>query len=326
MNKRWIVTIVIVVVAVVLAIVLDTMLANHRPVIIGLGADPENTIPMGSCQIVCTTSDADDDELSYNWSASGGEIDGEGTTVTWTAPESGGSYNITVTVTDGRGGEDTGSVLITVRSNDAPIITSLIADAEWTLPLNSIQVTCTASDPDEDVLSYEWTTDGGDISGTGVNATWTAPQEVGTYNITVVVKDGYGGEDIGRLPLSVNLGAPPTVEELCIAPESHRYLRNSHTAGYDYDVWKDKDYEIECVTSDTGELIYNWSCTDGEISGEGSIITWTSPNKQSTSTVSIDITITVIVSDNIGNSVGKYLALHIPTCTCGSWILESGCK
>jgi len=320
-KKRVLVIVVIVVAAVLLAILLDNMLANHRPAITSLEAEPERVIPSRSCQIICTASDHDGDELSYNWTASEGGIKGEGATVTWTAPNSAGSYNVTVTVTDGRGGEVTNQITITVRTNKPPTITSLVADADWTTPSDSLQVTCTASDPDGDELSYEWTATGGDISGTGAVVNWTAPEDVGIYDITVVVTDGYGGENMGKLPISVNLGAPPAIEKLCVTPKEQKYLRES-TAGGDYDVWKAIEYDIECVVSDTGiELFYDWSCTDGEIAGEGSTITWTAPNKKS-----VEATVTVIVTDAAGNSVGKDIVFTVPSCTCGSWRLELGCK
>jgi hypothetical protein len=323
-RKRYIVIAAIVVAVVLLAILFDTLLANHLPAITGLEAEPEGVPSLGSCQIVCNASDSDGDELSYNWSATGGEIDGEGATVTWTAPLFAGSYNITVTVTDRRGGQVASQVTITVRANIPPTITSLVADADWTTPSGTLQVTCTASDLDDDELNYEWTTDGGDISGTGPQVTWIAPEEVGAYNVTVVVKDGYGGEDIGKLPLSVNLGTPPAIEKLCVTPEGHKYLRNSSTPGCDYDVWKTKEYDIECVASGTGELVYEWSCDDGvisEISEDGYMITWIAPNK-----TLVEATVTALVSDMDGNSVARSIVFHVPSCTCGSWGLELGCK
>jgi len=313
-KKRWLVIIVIVAAAIVLAILLDTMLANHRPAITSLEAEPGGVIPSGSCQIACNASDRDGDELSYNWSAGGGEINGEGATVTWTAPDAEGSYNVTVTVSDSRGGEDTDYVIITVRANRSPTITNLVADADWTLSLGSLNVTCTASDPDGDELSYEWTTTGGSISGTGPEVIWTALEEVGIYHITVVVKDGYGGEDIRVKTLTVALGTPPTIEDLIVTAKGHKYLRESSTAGCDYDVWKTKEYDIECIASGTGELVYDWLCDGGEISGEGSTITWTAPNK-----TLVEATVTVIVSDVDGNSVAKSIVFHVPSCTCGSW-------
>jgi predicted secreted protein len=319
-KKRYLVIIVIVAAAIVLAILLNTMLANHRPAITGLEAEPASVIPSGSCQIACNASDRDGDELSYNWSANGGKINGEGATITWTAPHSAGSYNVTVTVTDGRGGEVTNQVTITVRANKSPQIISLIADADWTTPSGNLQVTCNASDPDGDELSYEWTATAGDISGTGAVVTWAAPQEVGTYYVTVVVKDDYGGEATRIKPLSVATGTPPAIEKLCVTPEGH-YLRKSSEAGGDYDVWKNNDYDIECIASGTGELVYEWSCDGGEIIGEGSMITWTAPNK-----ISVEATVTVIVSDVDGNSVAKSIVFTVPSCTCGSWGLELGCK
>ena len=311
-KKRWLVIIVIVVVVVALAILFDSMLANHQPAITSLKAEPERVILSGSCQIVCTASDADGDELSYNWSASGGEINGEGATVTWTAPNSVGSYNVTVTVTDVHGGKVTSQITIIVRTNLPPTITSLTADADWTTPSGSIQVTCDASDLDGDELSYEWTASGGDISGTGAVVNWTAPEEVGTYNITVVVKDGYGGEATRVKTLSVTTGTPPTIEDLIVTAE-HKYLKENFTVDYDYKVGKTKEYDIECIASNTsGELVYEWSCDGGEIAGiseDSSMITWTAPNE------SAYFTVTVIVSDVADNRVPKIVVLRVVPCS-----------
>ena len=306
-KKRYLVITVVVVVAVLLAILFYTMLANHRPAINSLEAEPERVIPSGSCQIVCTASDGDDDELSYEWSAGGGEINGEGATVTWTAPNFAGSYNVTVTVTDGRGGEVMDYVIIEVRANRSPQITNLVANADWTTPLGSIQVTCTASDPDDDELSYEWSTTGGDISGTGAVVNWTAPEGVGIYHVTVVVTDGHGMEDTWpSVPLSVTTGTPPTIEDLIVTAE-HKYLK---TTTYGYMVGKAKEYNIECIASNTGgELVYEWSCDGGEISGEGSMITWTAPDMNDY------FTVTVIVSDVADNRVSKSIVFYVVSCS-----------
>jgi len=308
-KKRYLVIVVIVAVAVLLSILFDTMLANHRPAITSLEA-PERVLPLGICQIACTASDRDGDELSYNWSASGGGINGEGATVNWTAPDSVGSHNVTVTVTDGRGGEVMKQVTITVRANRPPTITSLVADADWTLPSGSIQLTCTASDPDGDELSYEWSTTGGDISGTGAAVNWTAPQEVDIYDVTVVVTDGHGSSATDSLPhISVATGQPPIIEALLVTKDryGHCYLL-SYSWGYK--VGKGQKYDIECIVSDTSsEVSYNWSCDGGEISEDGSLITWTAPN------TSGYVTITVIVSDVADNMSSKNISLNVVTCS-----------
>jgi len=99
-RKRLLIVTVIVVAAVVATILLDTILANHHPAITGLESERERVLPRTSCQIVCSASDADGDELSYNWSASEGLITGKGDAVTWTAPNMSGKVTITVTVSD----------------------------------------------------------------------------------------------------------------------------------------------------------------------------------------------------------------------------------
>jgi hypothetical protein len=313
-RKRYLVITVIVVAAVLLAILLDAMLANHLPAITSLKAEPGRVIPSGSCQIVCTATDHDGDELSYNWSASGGGINGEGATVIWTAPNSVGFYDVTVNVTDGRGGEAMKTITIEVKTNKPPEINSLTADADWTLRSGSLQVTCDATDPDGDELSYEWTATGGNISGTGPEISWTAPAEVGIYYVTVVAKDGHGREGTRSVPLSVATGTPPTVEDLIVTAKEPKYLKEGTTGNYDYKVGRTKEYDIECIVSDTSAGVsYNWSCENGEISEvseDGSMITWVAPDYYVQATQ-----VTVIVSDVADNRVSKSIVFYVVSCT-----------
>jgi hypothetical protein len=304
-KRRLLIILGIVAVVVVLVIVFDMTLANHRPVITHLEA-LERVVPNGKCEIMCIASDRDGDPLSYNWSASGGSISGTGAAVNWTAPDSLGSYNVTVTVTDGRGSEVMKQVTIEVRANESPAITSLVADVDWTLPSGTLQMTCTASDPDGDELTYEWTASAGDISGTGEAVNWTAPQEVGIHNVTVVVKDGHGSSAASLLHISVATEQPPTIEALLVTAD-HCYLRTNVSP---YWVGQGKQYHIGCVVSNTSsELSYEWSRTGGELSGEGLQVTWTAPNSTG------KVTITVTVSDIAGHMSIKDLLLDVRSCT-----------
>lgn len=307
-RRRYLVILGIVAAAVLISILLHTVLGNSGPVIVSLGA-PEKVLSSESCQITChaTDPDGDDDDLGYVWSASAGEITGEGATVNWTAPESGGHYKVEVTVTDPRGGKVMSSVTITVGV--PPVITSLVADADWVTPSGSIEVTCNATDPDGDELSYEWTATAGSISGTGAIVNWTAAQEVGIYDITVVVRDIDGDSVMDSLHVSVATEQPPLVEALRITKDryGHCYLKQS---GEKYLVGQEQKYDIECIVSDTStELFYGWSCTEGELSGEGSLITWTAPN------TSVEVTVTVVVSDIAGNMFTESIILSVVSCS-----------
>ena len=199
-KKRWLVIIVIVAVAIALAILLDTMLANHQPAITSLEAEPEKVIPSGSCQIVCTASDRDGDELSYNWSASGGNITGTGPKVTWTAPEEIGVYDITVVVNDGQGGNAARTVALIAANGTIPMIENLVVTAEHKYLKETTtgykvgqgqeyNIECIASSNTSGELVYVWSYDGGGISGEGSMITWTAPYISGKVTVMVVVFD-----------------------------------------------------------------------------------------------------------------------------------------
>ena len=324
MNKKRLIVItvivaVIVVAAMALAIQFRPTQANHPPTIISLEARPEKVTSGASCQIVCNATDPDGDQLSYEWSASGGQITGQGATVTWTAPQLIDSYDIVVRVTDGRGGEATHQITIEVRVNRSPTITSLVADADWTLPSGNINVTCNATDPDGDEPSYEWMASGGNITGTGTRVVWTAPEQVGAYNITVVVTDGYGGSDTATLPVTVVTGQPPIIEELKVTTICRDGKYKLKTDNSKFKVEENLDYDIECLVADAStELSYKWSCTAGQIAGDGPRITWTTPNNPSTS--ALKVTLSVEVSDIAGSTDNASITFEVVACSpCTRW-------
>jgi len=287
---------------------------NHLPSITSLKAKQDMISPLSSCLIECVASDEDGDELSYEWTASEGKIlDVNGATIAWSAPKSEGIYNIMVKIADVNGGEATGSVTITVKDNHPPAINGVKADTDWVNPLDSCQIKCDAEDPDGDELSYEWLSSGGDISGTSGTVNWTAPDKAGLWDVTVIVTDSYGGEDKRSLAVSVSPNPPPVIEDLGVTPKEPKYMKVSSG---DYLILKSKTCEIECVaTSASGGLNYEWLAegdnTDGgQISGEGSVITWKAPAKSDT------ITITVTVSDIAGLKASKNVVFKVKTCAC----------
>jgi hypothetical protein len=310
MGKNRHLVVVLIAVAIVLFLASSCAApANNEPAIDSLEAEAEQVAPLDTTELVCTASDPDGDELSYIWSASGGQISGGGASATWTAPASEGSYNVTVKVIDGLGGEAIESVSITVMTNDAPEIVSLTADAEWITPSGNLQLMCSALDPDGDELSYDWSATGGDISGTGASVVWGAPATTGTYDLTVVVADFYGESATKTISVSVLTGEPPVIEALIVTAE-HCYLK---ATAFGYLVGKEQEYHVECVVADTGpELFYEWSRTGGEISEtsqDGVIATWTAPDEH------IYVTVTVTVSDVAGNTANQGVFLEVVDCS-----------
>jgi len=321
-RKRLIAVILVISVALAIAVLSCTDEASDPPVttdppgttdppiITALQVTSDRVFPSGSTEIVCIASGPDGEELSYQWSCDDGEIEGTGATVTWTAPDSEGVYRITVTVTAGSGGQDTRDVTISVWANRPPIITSLASDAAWTTPAGILQITCEAEDPDGDELSYLWTATDGSISGTGATMTWTAPEDVGKYDITVVVSDDHGGSATRTLRVSVLTGQPPVIESLIVEAD-HKYMRKTPSG---YDVGEGKDFRIRCTASHPDDLdfYYEWECERGEIvdrSEDGSTITWTAPFTRG------ELMITVTVTDIHGNAVSESIELKVVSCS-----------
>ena len=91
--------------------------ANASPHIARLTPSETSLAPGVSCTVTCTASDPDGDALTYTWTAADGVISGSGSTITWEAPEDEGSYTISVTVSDGKGGTASDSYTFEVEGN-----------------------------------------------------------------------------------------------------------------------------------------------------------------------------------------------------------------
>jgi hypothetical protein len=183
---------------------------NQPPVIDSLTAEKE--IPtLTETQVVCQASDADGDTLTYQWSADGGTITGESSTIAWTAPDTSDNYTIKVSVSDGKGGAVTQSITIAAISkpNHPPVVSGFTIDGAPPVKENTARqwvtkiINCNAEDPDGDKLSYLWRATGGKITGEGSKVGWTSPGVNGEYTLTVVVSDGRDGKAEGSITFKV---------------------------------------------------------------------------------------------------------------------------
>jgi len=87
---------------------------NTEPVITSLTADNTTVSPGGTVLLTCTAEDDNDDSLTYNWDCTNGSLVPNGSTATWTAPGSPGTYSISCAVTDGNDGITMDIIDITV--------------------------------------------------------------------------------------------------------------------------------------------------------------------------------------------------------------------
>ena len=187
-----------------------TLSGNQPPVISSLLAGNAQLYPSGNTEIQCIAQDADGDKLDFKWACTGGKFSGAGPIIIWQAPPNYGTYTITVTVEDSKGGSAQASLPVTVGANQSPAISELVANPSGILYGGSTTLTCMATDPDGDVVRYSWSASEGSITGVGNRVTWIAPNKGGNYNITVVVSDGKGGESRSDVMVTVSAAVRST--------------------------------------------------------------------------------------------------------------------
>ncbi|MBM3141814.1 MAG: hypothetical protein FJ005_02025 [Chloroflexi bacterium] len=226
---------------------------NQPPVISSMVAEKMQLYPSGNTEIQCIAQDADGDQLDFKWACTGGDFSGAGPIVIWKAPPNYGTYTITATVEDRKGGSAQASLTITVGANQSPQISSLTASPSGILYGGSTTLTCIATDPDGDVVRYSWSASEGSITGVGNKVTWKAPNKGGNYNITVILSDGRGGETKGNVMVTVaaavrTVTITPVAEETGTVSSENRADNSRTLAGDDdknigycafwsFDVW-----------------------------------------------------------------------------------------
>lgn len=92
---------------------------NYVPVIKSIDVTPDTVVVGGTAMIQLDVSDGDDENLVYYYTTTGGSIAGTGDTVTWTAPDTEGTYVTSVLVTDKDGNQANDSIRLVVLRNDS---------------------------------------------------------------------------------------------------------------------------------------------------------------------------------------------------------------
>jgi outer membrane protein OmpA-like peptidoglycan-associated protein len=172
---------------------------------------PPNHPPVAACSVTpasiyagsgdtvavhVTASDPDNDALNYSYTATGGIVDGTGPEVRWNSTGVAvGSYTVNVKVDDGKGGTASCAADIKVEEKpNRPPTASLSIERSPIFPSERTGVTCHGSDPDNDPLTYSYTTTGGNIVGSGSNVQFDPTGlQPGSYTVKCMVNDGRGG-------------------------------------------------------------------------------------------------------------------------------------
>ena len=134
--------------------------------------------------------------VNYSWSASDGAVDGTGADVRWSSTgHHTGAYTVKVRVDNGRNGsaECLANLRVEQRPNRPPVI-ACSADRSTVTQGDPVTITASASDPDNDPLTYSWGANGGKIDGSESSVKFrTGDLSPGSYTVSGHVDDGRSG-------------------------------------------------------------------------------------------------------------------------------------
>ncbi len=162
--------------------------------------------------------------------------------------------------------------------NYPPRIQSLATPLSEVEQGDSITLFAKAQHPQNEQLTYHWTTSGGTLRGGQDQVTFLADTLPGDYAVQVIVEDPDGQTDTATLQVSI-------VEEINRAPS---ILELVATPGYG-DPGDVLPVRVVAADANGDSLTYAWSVTGGDLTGEGREVQWQLPGEEGTYEVEVTV-------------------------------------
>ena len=292
------------------------------------------------------SSDPDDDTLSYQWSFSDpdlGSLDNASSATPTFSPAASteGGVELTLTVSDGHGGSDQDTVVVTVQDNLPPVIEPMNNQgADHQCSAGSCRATFSlaaqVSEPEDEPYDVQWTLltcpDGAASNDTclsGVQANFSAPHDpttslefdadeadfvVGNYVALLTATDSFGNSASAQVVLSVN-NRPVTGQD-GNASAAHSYAAGVYTCQI--------PFAVDATDPDGDSL----RIVDSQVSPSGTV----SPNRNLHATFSQTssnpdnsflgpYTATLTIEDGYGSHVDVLVSLN---CTNTAPTVDAG--
>jgi outer membrane protein OmpA-like peptidoglycan-associated protein/opacity protein-like surface antigen len=194
---------------------------NHAPTVT---VEPSSfDITQGeSANLRCIAKDPDNDPLTYAWSVNGQRLAATSPQITFGSEgREPGNYKVTCEASDGEASasaSSNGIVRERIIPNRPPAVECLTTTMDVASG-GSIELRVRATDPDNDKLTYSWSSTGGTVSGSGETATFNATGvRAGSYTVTATVDDGRGGKSSCSITVNVS-------ERVSITKDNCGYFR-----------------------------------------------------------------------------------------------------
>jgi outer membrane protein OmpA-like peptidoglycan-associated protein len=188
--------------------------APKGPPIASCSATPAS-VYAGSSDVVTVHVNANSPDnlpMTYNYTASGGTVDGNGPDARWNpSGVDPGSYTVTAKVDDGKGGTAscTAEIRVEEKPHHPPTV-SCTANPTTIMPGDRSTISLNAASPDNLPLTYSYSASSGQISGNGPQAQFDSTgAQPGTVTIKCDVTDSRGDKAEGSTTVEVQQPPPP---------------------------------------------------------------------------------------------------------------------
>ncbi|HWJ27805.1 MAG TPA: PKD domain-containing protein, partial [Flavisolibacter sp.] len=187
--------------------------APNKIPVANAGADIEITLPVDSATLNGSGIDSDGVISQYKWSKVSGPVSSSIKDVlnhlTTVSTLMEGTYVFRLTVTDNAGDSayDDIKVIVHPKPNQIPLVNSG-KDVAITLPVDSVKLSGSASDPDGTIVKYQWTKVSGAVGYSWSDSTVASPVirnlKAGTYTLRLTVTDNSGATASDDVVIIVN--------------------------------------------------------------------------------------------------------------------------
>ncbi len=166
---------------------------------------------------------------------------------------------------------------VTVTDDDASPVLAAIDDATWRVG-QTVDVTASATDADNDTIGYEWSRKAGETTpaipgGTNLNQAQLmfVPTAAGTYTMTVTASDGNGNDAAEEVVITVQPALSVTVTPTALTVEEG----------------SDNAYTVKLDAEPSGNVTVTVSGASGDVTVTGSPLTFTDQNYGTAQTVTV---------------------------------------
>lgn len=144
--------------------------------------------------------------------------------------------------------------------NGVPRFESLVVSENTVRPGQTVELTATAADPDNDPLTYSWSADGGEFDApSSASSTWTAPEIEAVYILIISATDPLGVSATMSFEIDVNSNHESGSADITVTINTWPEVQSLLPTPTRINVGESTVLDLTAVDLDGDSLSYSWT-------------------------------------------------------------------